>query len=114
MARAKETIVTLILLCLIVLGMMYVIAALVDRDEDSINKLLSKFGYQYNLRMKKKMIFSHFFFYRCFCVPSVPVFLCLVPGRAHAADLHASRLRTPLHHRRGSRHQADFYEELGR
>ena len=41
MARAKETMVTLLLLALIILGMMYVIAALIDRDRDSIDRILS-------------------------------------------------------------------------
>lgn len=40
-ARAKETIVTLTLLALTVLGMMYVIAALIDRDKESLGPLLS-------------------------------------------------------------------------
>lgn len=42
MARAKETAITLFLLTLTVLGMMYVIAALIDRDKDSMNRILSK------------------------------------------------------------------------
>ena len=41
-ARAKETMVTLLLLSLIILGMMYVIAALIDRDRDSMDRLLSE------------------------------------------------------------------------
>ncbi len=40
MARAKETMVTLLLLSLTVLGMLYVLEALVDR-EDSIGLALS-------------------------------------------------------------------------
>ena len=41
--RAKETVVTLLLLSLMILGMMYVMAALIDRDKDSIDRLLSEF-----------------------------------------------------------------------
>ena len=42
MARAKETILTLVLLSLIILGMMYVVAALIDRDRDSIDRIFRK------------------------------------------------------------------------
>jgi hypothetical protein len=42
MARAKETVVTLMLLSLTILGMMYVIAALIDRDKESLEPLLSE------------------------------------------------------------------------
>ncbi|TRY73725.1 hypothetical protein TCAL_05840 [Tigriopus californicus] len=45
LARAKETIVTLILLSLTVLGMMYVIAALVDHDRDSMDRILNVYSY---------------------------------------------------------------------
>ena len=41
-ARAKETAVTLLLLSLMILGMMYVMAALIDRDKDSIDRILSE------------------------------------------------------------------------
>ena len=44
-ARAKETVVTLLLLSLMILGMMYVMAALIDRDKDSIDRLLSEFPF---------------------------------------------------------------------
>jgi hypothetical protein len=44
-ARAKETLVTLVLLSLTVVGMMYVLAALVDRDRDSIERLFQVFSY---------------------------------------------------------------------
>eukprot|EP00096_Caligus_rogercresseyi_P008507 TRINITY_DN2742_c0_g1_i1.p1 TRINITY_DN2742_c0_g1~~TRINITY_DN2742_c0_g1_i1.p1 ORF type:complete len:533 (-),score=141.85 TRINITY_DN2742_c0_g1_i1:1111-2709(-) len=45
LARAKETIVTLILFSLIILGMMYIIAALLDRDKDSIERILNVYSY---------------------------------------------------------------------
>jgi hypothetical protein len=41
-ARAKETMLTLLLLSLTVLGMMYVLSALIDFDSYSIDRLLSK------------------------------------------------------------------------
>lgn len=41
-ARAKETIITLILLCFVIMGMMYILAALIDWDQDSFDKLISK------------------------------------------------------------------------
>ena len=43
MARAKETVVTLFILTLMVMGMMYVISAIFDRDKDSIDRILSKY-----------------------------------------------------------------------
>ncbi len=45
MARAKETLITLVLLSLMILGMMYVIAALIDRDRDSIDRILSEWWF---------------------------------------------------------------------
>lgn len=45
LARAKETIVTLILFSLTVLGMMYVIAALTDHDRDSMDRILNGYNY---------------------------------------------------------------------
>jgi len=44
-ARAKETIVTLLLLSLTVLGMMYVLSALIDFDTYSIDRLLNVYSY---------------------------------------------------------------------
>ena len=44
-ARAKETMVTLLLLSLTVLGMMYVLSALIDFDTYSIDRLLNVYSY---------------------------------------------------------------------
>jgi len=44
-ARAKETVVTLLLLSLTVLGMMYVLSALIDFDTYSIDRLLNVYSY---------------------------------------------------------------------
>ncbi len=44
-ARAKETMVTLLLLSLTVLGMMYVLSALIDWDAHSIDRLLNVYSY---------------------------------------------------------------------
>ena len=42
MARAKETILTLILLSFVIMGLMYILAALIDWDRDSFDRLISK------------------------------------------------------------------------
>jgi hypothetical protein len=63
MARAKETMVTLMLLSLIILGMMYIVAALIDRDRDSIDRIFRKRVFcstcqcydRYFRRVKKKL-----------------------------------------------------------
>jgi len=44
-ARAKETMVNLTLISLIILGIMYVVAALIDRDKDSIDRIFRKIFY---------------------------------------------------------------------
>jgi len=44
-ARAKETIVTLILLSFVIMGMMYILAALIDWDQDSFDKLINVYSY---------------------------------------------------------------------
>ena len=44
-ARAKETMLTLLLLSLIILGMMYIIAALIDWDQDSIERIINLYSY---------------------------------------------------------------------
>lgn len=44
-ARAKETILTLVLLSGVILGMMYILAALIDWDRDSIDRLLNVYSY---------------------------------------------------------------------
>lgn len=41
-ARAKETVVTLILLSFVIIGKMYILAALIDWDRDSFDRLISK------------------------------------------------------------------------
>ena len=41
-ARAKETILTLILLSFVIMGLMYILAALIDWDRDSFDRLISK------------------------------------------------------------------------
>ena len=41
-ARAKETILTLMLLSCVIMGMMYILAALIDWDRDSLDRLISK------------------------------------------------------------------------
>ena len=44
-ARAKETILTLLLLSLIILGMMYIMAALFDWDQDSLERIVNLYAY---------------------------------------------------------------------
>lgn len=44
-ARAKETILTLLLLSLIILGMMYILAALFDWDQDSLERIVNLYAY---------------------------------------------------------------------
>lgn len=43
MARVYETFIVLSLLAMVVLGLTYVISALIDKDNSSIQTLLSKF-----------------------------------------------------------------------
>lgn len=44
-ARAKETMLTLLLLSLIILGMMYIMAALLDWDQDSLERIVNLYSY---------------------------------------------------------------------
>jgi len=44
-SRAKETIVTLLLLSVVVLGMMYILAAFIDRDQATIDQLFNLYSY---------------------------------------------------------------------
>ena len=44
-ARAKETMLTLLLLSLIILGMMYIMAALFDWDQDSLTRIVNLYSY---------------------------------------------------------------------
>jgi len=44
-ARAKETVVTLVLLSFVIMGMMYILAALIDWDRDSYDKLINVYSY---------------------------------------------------------------------
>jgi len=43
--RAKETLVTLLLLSVVVLGIVYILAAFVDRDQDTIDQLKNVYSY---------------------------------------------------------------------
>jgi len=44
-ARAKETILTLILLSFVIMGLMYILAALIDWDRDSFDRLINVYSY---------------------------------------------------------------------
>jgi len=44
-ARAKETVVTLILLSFVIMGLMYILAALIDWDRDSFDRLINVYSY---------------------------------------------------------------------
>lgn len=42
LSRAKETLLTLLLLSFVIMGLVYIITALVDWDQDSFDRLISK------------------------------------------------------------------------
>ena len=42
LARAKETLLTLLLLSMVIMGMVYIITALIDWDQDSLDRLISE------------------------------------------------------------------------
>lgn len=44
-ARAKESILTMMLLSVVILGMMYIVAALIDWNQDSFDRLLNVYSY---------------------------------------------------------------------
>lgn len=44
-ARAKETFLTLMLLSCVIMGMMYILAALIDWDRDSLDRLINVYSY---------------------------------------------------------------------
>ena len=56
-ARAKETFLTLMLLSCVIMGMMYILAALIDWDERSLDRLISEFS----LFLKKKLLITNAF-----------------------------------------------------
>ena len=45
MSRAKETFVTLLLLCAVVVGIMYILALSIDRDQASMEQLFNVYSY---------------------------------------------------------------------
>ena len=47
LSRAKETLLTLFLLSFVIMGLVYIITALVDWDQDSFARLISKFSTPY-------------------------------------------------------------------
>ena len=58
-ARAKETILTLVLLSFVIMGMMYILAALIDWDQDSFDRLISTFLFYPLLLIFKKLFPKH-------------------------------------------------------
>ncbi|CAG2058684.1 unnamed protein product, partial [Timema podura] len=68
MARVYETTVVLVLLSILVLGMTYIMSALIDKDKSSIQTLLSKFV---------ELLLT------------IPVFVYIISWRADAAIVHA-------------------------
>lgn len=45
LSRAKETLLTLLLLSLVIIGLVYIITALVDWDQDSLDRLINLYSY---------------------------------------------------------------------
>ena len=52
LSRAKETLLTLFLLSFVIMGLVYIITALVDWDQDSFARLISKFSPSFSLRRR--------------------------------------------------------------
>ena len=62
-ARAKETFLTLMLLSCVIMGMMYILAALIDWDERSLDRLISMYTNVFYDFLKKKKLMNVFSFY---------------------------------------------------
>jgi hypothetical protein len=101
--------VNLTLISLIILGIMYVVAALIDRDKDSIDRI---FRNETIFHPENKGIVQEFFpmNYRYFLLPAVLVQLCLVPRSVHVVTLHSIRFRSSLHHCWRPCHQANLFQ----
>jgi hypothetical protein len=69
MARVYETFIVLCLLAVVVLGMTYVMSALIDKEQSSILTLLSKLS-------KTFQIIAFYFVLNLFCVYYNLCFLC--------------------------------------
>ena len=95
-ARAKETIVTLILLSFVIMGMMYILAALIDWDQDSFDKLIS--NAQTKLLFRILCFIMKAILFRCIFILAIFVLVCFFPGSFAVADLYAVRLCSPLHY----------------
>lgn len=52
LSRAKETLLTLFLLSFVIMGLVYIITALVDWDQDSFARLISKFSPSFSPRWR--------------------------------------------------------------
>lgn len=96
-ARAKETFLTLMLLSCVIMGMMYILAALIDWDERSLDRLISEFS----LFLKKEnyWLLMHFTLVlhlknkhctcRCLLLFAFLVLLRLVSRSTHVAIMYS-------------------------
>ena len=60
MARAKETILTLILLSFVIMGLMYILAALIDWDRDSFDRLISKLPKNFKVPASNDIVYNKY------------------------------------------------------
>jgi hypothetical protein len=68
MARVYETFIVLFLLAVVVLGMTYVMSALIDKEQSNIYRLLSKLASTFNTAMTFCFAFNCVLFFHAICM----------------------------------------------